>query len=249
MEVVGIIPVRYASKRFPGKPLIEINGKPMIQHVYEKVASGIGNVLVATDDKRIETCVKGFGGKVVTTSSDHVSGTSRCIEAYEHYSGKRNKQADIVINIQGDEPTLNSDQLDELVECFDDEKTDIATLIKKDQSIGDIFNPNIVKVVFNQNMHALYFSRSPIPYVRDFQKEEWTSQVDFYRHIGIYAFRSNVLLRMKGLVNSSLELAESLEQLNWLYHGFIIKVKETAFENIGIDTPEDLENLLEKGGI
>ena len=247
MQVLGIIPARYESTRFPGKPLINIHGKPMIQHVYEKVALKIKHVIVATDDERIYKSVQSFGGNVVLTSSEHTSGTSRCIEAFDIFRQENNNiHVDIIINIQGDEPTLKPNQLNELVECFEDEKTDIATLIRSINNKEDIFNPNVVKVVFNENNHAMYFSRFPIPYIRDKQKEEWFDSYNFSKHIGIYAFRSHILPKLKHLPTSKIEKAESLEQLNWLYNGYTITVRETEYENIGIDTPEDLENLLKK---
>ena len=245
MKILGIIPARYESTRFPGKPLVDIHGKPMIQHVFEKVSGEVKDVIIATDDYRIEKCVKDFGGQVVMTSNKHNSGTNRCIEAFEVYNKLNpDKVFDIVINIQGDEPTLKPTQLIELINCFEDPNTDIATLVKKINREEDIFNSNVVKAIFSNNNYALYFSRSPIPYVRDKQKDEWLQACDFFKHIGIYAFRSEILSKIKHLPSSMLERSEALEQLNWLYHGFTIRVEETSYENIGIDTPEDLDKLL-----
>ena len=243
MKILGIIPARYASTRFPGKPLADINGKPMIQHVYEKAAQKLDEVLVATDDERIVSCIKGFKGNVILTSDKHKTGTSRCIEAYEIYSKKTKNKYDVIINVQGDEPTLMPDQFDEIISCFYDKKTEIATLTKQTLDIEEILNPNIVKVVFDKDNFALYFSRSPIPFLRDKEKSLWAETGIFYKHVGIYAFKTGILKKLKKLEVSILDASESLEQLNWLYHGYNIKVQTTMFSNIGIDTPDDLEIL------
>jgi 3-deoxy-manno-octulosonate cytidylyltransferase (CMP-KDO synthetase) len=246
MNVLGIIPARYASTRFPGKPLVDIHGKTMIEHVYEKVSKKIEHVVVATDDDRILRCVRGFGGHAVMTSGNHATGTSRCAEALALF--KKNHQSmnlDVVINIQGDEPTLQPEQLEELLGCFNNKETDIATLVKKTNDIKDIVNPNVVKVVINKYNQAMYFSRSAIPYVRDEETSNWGLTKDFYRHIGIYGFKAHILPKLPDLEPAEIEKAEKLEQLSWLFHGLTIAVAQTRFDNIGIDTPEDLQALLQ----
>ncbi|MCD7936784.1 MAG: 3-deoxy-manno-octulosonate cytidylyltransferase [Tannerellaceae bacterium] len=245
MKFIGIIPARYASTRFPGKPLADMDGKPMIQRVYEQVKDGLDQVVVATDDERIEAAVKGFGGHVVMTSANHKSGTDRCYEAF----CKAGTGYDIIINIQGDEPFIHPSQIDALKECFTDPSIHIATLVKPfrqtDDFEKDLFNPNSPKVVLNKNREALYFSRSVIPYIRgQHHHTEWLQTHTFYKHIGLYGYRADVLAEITQLPQSSLELAESLEQLRWLENGFRIKVGITEQETIGIDTPEDMEKAL-----
>lgn len=240
MNFIGIIPARYASTRFPGKPLAIIGGKPMIQRVYEQAKKALDNVVVATDDERIFDCVIGFGGKVVMTSPNHPCGTNRCFEAYE----KCGINADVVINIQGDEPFIQPEQIELLKGCF---PTDIATLVKPfkpSDGIDALRNPNSPKVVTG-NGRALYFSRSVIPYMRGVNEAEWLNEAErrgtpFYKHIGLYAYRADVLKELVGLPLSALEKAESLEQLRWLEAGYEIRVAETNTQTIGIDTPEDL---------
>lgn len=243
MKFIGIIPARYASSRFPGKPLADMKGKPMIQRVYEQV-TGLDRVCVATDDSRIEAAVKAFGGEVVMTSDQHRSGTDRCREAFE----KIGSGYDIIINIQGDEPFIHPEQIETLKNCFNDESVDIATLVKPFAADGDfestLFNPNSPKVVFNKNMEAMYFSRSIIPYIRAEKHTEWLTTHTFYKHIGLYAYRADVLRAITELPPSPLELAESLEQLRWLENGYKIKVGITQQETIGIDTPEDMEQAI-----
>ena len=240
MRFIGIIPARFASSRFPGKPLADMKGKPMIQRVYERVKDTVDAVCVATDDRRIEEAVKAFGGNVVMTSEQHRSGTDRCHEAYE----KVGAGYDIIINIQGDEPFIHPEQIQALKGCFDDPTTEIATLVKPFKADGDfestIFNPNTPKVVFNKRMEALYFSRSIVPYIRGQKYTEWLHVHTFYKHIGLYAYRADTLREITQLPQSSLEIAESLEQLRWLENGYKIKVAITEQETIGIDTPEDM---------
>ncbi|NBC82724.1 MAG: 3-deoxy-manno-octulosonate cytidylyltransferase [Bacteroidetes bacterium] len=243
MRFIGVIPARYQSSRFPGKPLADIQGKTMIQRVYEQSKKALKHVLVATDDERILTTVHQFGGYAVMTSFDHKSGTDRCLEALEK-AEKEHGAFDGLINIQGDEPFIQPEQLQKLMGCFEDEPTDIATLVKRIEHPDTIFDPNRPKVVLNANMEAVYFSRSPIPYVRNYDKQDWLSHGTFYQHIGLYAYRSDVLKSVTKLPPSSLELAESLEQLRWIENGFRIKVAITEFESKCVDTMEDLEKIL-----
>lgn len=239
MKFLGIIPARYASTRFPAKPLAMLGGKTVIQRVYEQVAGVLDDAYVATDDERIEAAVKAFGGKVVMTSVDHKSGTDRCYEAAVKVGGG----FDVVVNIQGDEPFIQPSQLQAIKRCFEDAGTQIATLVKP-FSANDPFealeNVNSPKVVVNKNWNALYFSRSIIPYSRGVEKTEWLRNHTYYKHIGLYAYRTEVLKEITSLPQSSLELAESLEQLRWLENGYTIKVGISEVETIGIDTPEDL---------
>jgi 3-deoxy-manno-octulosonate cytidylyltransferase (CMP-KDO synthetase) len=242
MKIIGIIPSRYASTRFPAKSLALIKGKSMIQRVYEQAqqSSALNTVVVATDHQEIYDHVKKFGGAVCLTRFDHVSGTDRCFEALTH----QHKKYDYVINIQGDEPFIQPDQIDLLAGKLDG-MTEIATLVKALQTEEQLFNSNVVKVVLNDLMEALYFSRSPIPHIRSSPEKEWLGKHKFYKHIGMYAYRSDVLERLTRLSVSSLEKAESLEQLRWLENGFKISVAETLAETMGIDTPEDLQKAIE----
>lgn len=241
MKILGIIPARYGSTRFPGKPLIDINGKSMIQRVYEqsKSCTSLNDVVIATDDQRIFNHVKSFGGNVEMTSDKHESGTDRCAEVV----GKLNENYDVVINIQGDEPYIDPIQITQLCECFNDEKTDIATLIKKIESTEDLFNENKVKVVKSSADFAIYFSRNPIPFVKGEAKEKWLEKQTYYKHIGIYGYRFEVLQKVTKMPLSILEKAEGLEQLRWLENGLRIKVAETQLEAIAIDSPEDLKKI------
>lgn len=239
MKVVAIIPARYASTRFPAKPLALLAGKPIIQHVYERVSSVIDHTFVATDDERISAVVESFGGRAIMTSSSHRSGTDRCYEAYQ----KCGYECDVVVNVQGDEPFIHASQLTSLLQCFDEPTTDIATLVKPfspDTPIQALHNPNSPKVVVSSNQQALYFSRSVIPYLRGIPEEEWLQRHTFYKHIGLYAYRSTVLEQITQMPAGILEQAESLEQLRWLEAGLKIRVGYTEIETIGIDTPEDL---------
>ncbi len=241
MRFLGIIPARYASTRFPGKPLADMMGKPMIQRVYERVAGWVDEICVATDDQRIYGVVKGFGGHVVMTSEEHRSGTDRCLEAYD----KIGKAFDVILNIQGDEPFIQPSQIELIKSCFEDPDTEIATLVKpfsaRDDSERDLFDPNTPKVILNRKNQAIYFSRSVVPYVRGKDGNQWLDSHVFYRHIGLYAFKSGALKKITALPQSALELAESLEQLRWIENGYVIKAGITDEETIGIDTPEDLE--------
>ncbi|RYG11876.1 MAG: 3-deoxy-manno-octulosonate cytidylyltransferase [Chitinophagaceae bacterium] len=240
MKILGIIPARYASTRFPGKPLINIDGKTMIQRVYEQAikTKNLAKVVVATDDERIAQEVKNFGGEYVMTSTSHQSGTDRCAEVAEQLPAY-----DVVINIQGDEPYINPEQIELLASCFEDPDTQLATLIKEIYTEEDIFNINIPKVVINNRQEAMYFSRQTIPFIRSAEKEDWAKTHQFYKHIGIYGYRRDVLLAITKLTPSTLELAESLEQLRWLENGFTINTRITKIETIAIDTPEDLEKI------
>lgn len=241
MKFIGIIPARYASTRFPGKPLALLGGKPVIQHVYEKVAAVLEAAYVATDDERIYDVVKSFGGQVVMTRTDHKSGTDRIEEAIEKIGG----EWDVVVNVQGDEPFVAKNQLDTICHCFDDPTTQIATLGKPFESMEAVQNPNSPKIVVDNMGFAMYFSRSVIPYVRGKEMSSWLTHYPFLKHLGIYAYRKDVLRQVTQLPQSSLEIAESLEQLRWLQNGFNIKVGTTDVETVGIDTPQDLERAEE----
>ena len=244
MKFIGIIPARYASTRFPAKPLAILGGKPVIQRVYEQVCGVLDEAYVATDDERIESVVKAFGGKVVMTSVNHKSGTDRCFEAYT----KVGSGYDVIVNIQGDEPFIQRSQLEAVKACFNDEAAQIATLVKPfipENGFEALENVNSPKVVVDKRMNALYFSRSIIPFMRNKDKKEWLSGHTYYKHIGLYAYRASVLKEITALPQSSLELAESLEQLRWLENGYRIKVGVTDVETIGIDTPADLERAEE----
>lgn len=240
MNFVGIIPARYASTRFPGKPLAVLGGKTVIQRVYEQVSKVLEHVYVATDDDRIFNAVEGFGGKAVMTSPAHKSGTDRVNEAVSKTDGT----FDVVINIQGDEPFIHERQIKTICECFDDPQTMIATLgrpFTAKDSLEDLENPNSPKLICDNNGFAMYFSRSIIPYIRNVEKKNWINSFTYLKHIGMYAYRRDVLEQITKLPQSSLEIAESLEQLRWLQNGYKIKVGLTDIETIGIDTPDDLK--------
>ncbi len=241
MKIVGIIPARFASTRFPGKPLADIAGKSMIQRVYEqaKKSKSLTDLIVATDDKRIANHVAAFGGTVIMTKETHQSGTDRCFEAIQKFSAS----ADIVINIQGDEPFIHPEQIDLSASCFNSDKVRIATLVKKISSYEELFNVNTPKVILNTNEEAIYFSRQTIPYVREKEKMQWINCHTFYKHIGIYAYTTKTLAEITKLKQSSLELAEGLEQLRWIQNGYKIKTKITDFESIAVDVPDDLKKL------
>lgn len=286
-EFIGIIPARYASTRFPGKPLVDIGGKPMIQRVYEQAKQVLDTVLVATDDERIFNAVRAFGGEVVMTRTDHKCGTDRCLEAYDKWTkeqGTRTKDKEhptpllpyshtpdnevVIINIQGDEPFIQPEQIRAIMSCF---PTEIATLVKPfttEDTLADLENPNTPKVEFTLEQGtsaqratkdegqssivgtARMFSRSVIPYLRGIPKEQWLEQGKHYRHIGMYAYRADILRQITALPQSPLEKAESLEQLRWLENGYQIKVAVCNTYSMGIDTPEDLANavaFLEQG--
>ena len=239
MRYIAIIPARYASTRFPAKPLAILGGKPVIERVYEQVAGVMDETIVATDDERIYNAVLAFGGKAEMTSTAHRSGTDRCWEAYRKHGG----DYDIVVNVQGDEPFIQRSQLEAIKRRFDNPATDIATLVKPftaEDGLAALENPNSPKVVLDKDSRAIYFSRSVIPYLRGVEREQWLSQHTFYKHIGIYAFRTDILRQVTALPQSSLERAESLEQLRWIENGYRIGVGISDVETIGIDTPDDL---------
>ena len=237
MKFTAIIPARYASTRFPGKPLAMLGGKTVIQRVYEQAVSVLGEAYVATDDQRIYDAVEAFGGRAVMTRTDHKSGTDRIQEAAEKIS----TTADVIINVQGDEPFIQRSQIETLCHLFDDPQTQIGTLGKRFETMEAVDNPNSPKIVTDINGFALYFSRSVIPYIRGKEHQEWFGQYPFLKHLGIYAYRREVLAEITRLPQSPLELAESLEQLRWLQNGYRIRVGETDVETVGIDTPEDLQ--------
>lgn len=243
MKILGIIPARYESTRFPGKPLVEIQGKSMIQRVYMQASSSdsLDKVVIATDDQRILEHAGSFTENVVMTSRKHPSGTDRCREAME----MQDEKFDFVINIQGDEPFIDPAQIDLLSNSLSKE-VELASLIKQLKNNRDLFNPNVVKVVKDLNNYVIYFSRNPIPFLRnEGDEEKWVDLHHYFKHIGIYAYRSDILKKITELKPSSLEIAESLEQLRWLENGYQIKVTETVMESKGIDTPEDLESFLD----
>lgn len=235
MKIIGIIPARYESSRFPGKPLIDLKGKSMIQRVYEGAAKAamLDRVIVATDDERIYDEVIRFGGDVAMTSQEHRTGTERCGEVAKELD------ADIIINVQGDEPLVDHRQLDLLCNAFKDSSVQIATLAIKKVTPDDLQNPNRIKIVLDKHMDALYFSRSPIP-----SAVNAIESFDFYRHIGLYAYRSETLQQLVKLDPTALERAESLEQLRWMYYAYKVRVVETDIETPNIDVPEDVQKVI-----
>ncbi|MBT6685206.1 MAG: 3-deoxy-manno-octulosonate cytidylyltransferase [Bacteroidetes bacterium] len=245
MKIVAIIPARYASTRFPGKPLVSIKGKTMICRVFEQVSKAIDTVFVATDDNRIESEVKKFCGNVVLTSEFHQSGTDRCAEAVVKIQKLLNIEFDIVINVQGDEPFIHPNQISSIISAFENKSTQIATLAKKIENSDELSNPNVVKLVLNNKNEAIYFSRSSIPYVREVENREDINKHQFYKHIGLYGYSKNTLLELTKLDQTPLEIVESLEQLRWIENDYKIKVSLTEHESISIDTKDDLEILLE----
>ena len=238
-----LIPSRYASTRFPGKPLVEIDGKPMVRHVYEKAAAVSPFVYVATDDERIRAAVEAFGGRAVMTSPAHRSGTDRCSEAYEKVKAALGRDFAVVVNVQGDEPFIIPEQIEALIARFEEPEVEIATLAKPFEKNEEIFDPNKVKVVFSTRGTALYFSRCPIPYCRGVGQDGWLACAPYYKHVGMYAYRPATLKAVTALPPGVLEQAESLEQLRWLENGFTIAVSVTHHESIGIDTPDDLKKI------
>jgi 3-deoxy-manno-octulosonate cytidylyltransferase (CMP-KDO synthetase) len=241
MKILGIIPARYQSSRFPGKPLIDIAGKSMIQRVYEQClkSSKLDKIVIATDDPRILDHVHSFGAEAIMTSTQHASGTDRCGEVAANFP-----DFDVLINIQGDEPMIDPSQVDLLCSCFDKINTQIATLVKIINSQEELYNENTPKVIINKNLEAVYFSRQTIPFLRGKESNSWLENHTFYKHIGIYGFRQQTLIEIIKLPLSSLELAESLEQLRWIENGYPIQTAITAIESQAIDTPADLEKLL-----
>lgn len=241
MKALAIIPARYASSRFPGKPLIDIQGKSMIQRVYEQVskASLITDVIVATDDQRIYDAVIQFNGKVIMTGAHHTSGTSRCGEVVEKHANY-----DVIVNVQGDEPLVQPSQIDAVISLFSNPLVKIGTLVKSIKEETELFNTNRVKVVLNAKKEALYFSRQPIPHQANIANNQWLSVASFWKHIGIYAWTTETLQEILSLSPTKLEVQESLEQLRWLYYGYPIQTIETDIETPNIDSPEDLKKVL-----
>ncbi|MFH1160208.1 MAG: 3-deoxy-manno-octulosonate cytidylyltransferase [bacterium] len=249
MKILGVIPARYDSTRFPGKPLHMINGKSMIQRVYEQAGKcrELTTVIVATDHDLVEKHVNEFGGNVLMTSPDHRSGTERCAEALSVYLNSPGAEhIEIVVNIQGDEPFIHPEQISEVIHCFKTQSTQIATLARKISRVEELSDPNVVKLVFNLNKQVLYFSRSTIPFLRNVESREWIRHGEFYEHVGIYGFRTDILRQVVKLTETTLEKSESLEQLRWLQQGYPIMVHETAYESISIDTPADLLKITNK---
>jgi len=243
-KVAAIIPARFASTRFPGKPLVDLGGKPMIQRTYERVKAvkGFDRIVIATDDQRIFDAAMGFGAEVMMTSTEHLTGTDRCAEVLRRLG----EEVDYVVNIQGDEPFIEPAQLEEVAAGFSS-GAPILTLIKKITDSETLFNVNTPKVVCDEEGNALYFSRQTIPYLRGVEPSEWLNKHTFFKHIGLYAYRADILPGLSALKPTSLELAESLEQLRWVQNGIRIKAIETQFETIGIDSPEDLEKIQKMG--
>jgi len=248
MTILGIIPARYASSRFPGKPLASINGKSIIKSVYEQcnLSAKLDKTIIATDDERIYQHVIGFGGEAIMTSTKHLNGTSRCFEALQTEEKKKGISYDIVINIQGDEPFIKPEQIDKIASIFDNSSKQIGTLAKKINNYEELFNPNVVKLVIDNENRALYFSRYPIPFVRDIDEKDWLEYAEFYKHIGIYGYRKNILMEITKLEPGKLEIAERLEQIRWIENGYKITVDLTEHDSIGIDTPDDLLKLTNK---
>lgn len=241
MKTIGIIPARFASTRFPGKPLVQIDGKSMIRRVYEQAskASSLDDLVVATDDERIAAEVESFGGSYVFTGSNHQSGTDRCAEVARLKPG-----FDVAINIQGDEPYIDPAQIELLAGCFNDPSVKLATLIKEIHSQEELFNANIPKVLINSNQQAIYFSRHPVPFIRNEEPSNWLNAHQFYKHIGIYGYTIPTLLAITQLPPSSLEIAESLEQLRWIENGYSIQTRMTSLETRAVDTPDDLNRIV-----
>ena len=242
-EFLGIIPARYGSTRLEGKPLVDIKGKPMIQWVYEKTSQMLEHVIVATDDERILSVVKNFGGNAVMTSSEHTTGTNRCLEALQKASTTYDINFDVVINIQGDEPMLHPDQIKTLVQCFDDPLAELATLVIPVTDPIDLDNDSEVFVTFDKNMNAMYFSRAVIPVVHGIERKDWMSKATFYKHLGLYGYTQKALTKFAGLPQSNLELLEKLEQNRWMENGGNIKIGITEHQSIPVDTLEDLKRI------
>lgn len=247
MEFLAIIPARYDSSRFPGKPLAMIGEKTMIQRVYEQSCKAFDDVYIATDHPKIYETVSDFGGRVVMTSGSHPNGTSRVHEAMLKIESLRGVKCKYVINIQGDEPFIAPEQLTQLTQCFNNPLTEIATLVKKIEEKRELFDENTPKVVFTKQNQALYFSRSPIPFCRDAKENEWIARASHYKHIGLYGYKREALAEITTLSPSSLEEAEKLEQLRWIENGMIISVAETLLESFSVDTPADITTLKDKG--
>jgi 3-deoxy-manno-octulosonate cytidylyltransferase (CMP-KDO synthetase) len=244
-RVLGVIPARYASTRFPGKPLVQIGGKSMVMRVYEQASKcrEISHVIVATDDERIFSHVKEQGGEVMMTSGSHISGTSRLGEVVARLSEEQSEPFRIAVNIQGDEPFIDPAQIRQVLSLFSHPEVMIGTLVKKITDTSDLHSPNVVKAVMGDNARALWFSRQALPYLRGTDPSDWIHHHDYYRHIGMYAFRTDILTALLALTEAPAERAESLEQLRWLSHGYSIHAAFTDIETLGIDTPEDLLKL------
>ncbi len=242
MNVLGIIPARYQSSRLPGKPLADIHGKTMIQRVYERAKLSLKNVVIATDDPRIKEAAENFGAEVIMTAAEHSTGTNRCLEAYEKWQ-ERHGACDVIINIQGDEPLLEPTELLDLKDLFEDKTVQIGTLVKAIESQEELDNRSGCFVVLTNNQEALYFSRQLIPFLRDIPYHQWLNNHTFYKHIGLYAYRPESLTEFAKLNTSSLEKAEALEQNRWLENGGRIKVAQSKFESLSVDTPEDLDAI------
>ncbi len=241
MSILGIIPARYASSRFPGKPLALIQGKSMLQRVYEQTVKAqlLQEVIIATDDERIAEHARLFGANVVITKAEHPSGTDRCFEAYQLHG----KTFDYILNVQGDEPFLDPEQIDSLARGCDGE-VEIATQMIKCSSHKVLFDTGEVKIVLNTKKEALYFSRNVIPHIKNKEEKDWHTCFDYYRHVGMYVYRADILEKITQLTPSSLEKAESLEQLRWLENGYKISCVETNFDSHCVDTPEDIDKVL-----
>ena len=249
MKVLGIIPARYASTRFPGKPLCRIGDKSMIQRVYEQASESkwLSEVVVATDSESIFRHVREFGGRVRLTAHHHRSGTERCIEVVRQLAEEAQHQTfDVILNIQGDEPFIDPGQIDLLAAAFDDPAVSIGSLMFPIRDLNELMDPNVVKVVVDDDLKALYFSRSPVPYVRGVPENQWLETQAFFAHMGVYGFRSDILLDLEKLTPTALEQAESLEQLRWLQHGYAIYMRQTEAKNFSIDTPQDLQKILDE---
>lgn len=247
MKILALIPARYGSSRFPGKPLALVHGKPMIQRVYEQTVKAFPNACVATDDTRIYNAVKEFGGKVVMTSQSHNSGTDRCHEALINYMQESGESFDVVINVQGDEPYIQPQQLMQLGKCFEDPTVKLATLVKRVKDKEELLNPNSPKVIVDKDWNAIYFSRTPIPYSRDVEiTDQLVKDLPFFRHIGLYGYRVDTLAQICAMPQSFLEKTEKLEQLRWIENGLKIRTAETEFETHAVDTLEDLEYINSK---
>jgi 3-deoxy-manno-octulosonate cytidylyltransferase (CMP-KDO synthetase) len=244
-KALGVIPARFSSSRFPGKPLVMIDGKSMVMRVYEQAlkSKALAMVIVATDNEQIYAHVKESGGEVMMTSELHISGTSRLGEVVSKISPEGKCPYDVIVNIQGDEPFIDPLQINLVVSMFSNPEVQIGTLIKEITDSDNIFNPNVVKVVVDKSGKAMYFSRSPIPFIRGLAPEQWINKHSYYRHIGMYAFRADVFSSLISLPESAYEVAESLEQLRWLHHGYSIQTALTDIETVGIDTPDDLLKL------
>ena len=243
MKFLGVIPARYGSTRLEGKPLADINGKPMIQWVYEKVKLEMDHVYVATDDLRIKDAVEKFGGKAVMTAENHTTGTNRCLEALEIITSELKVSFDVIINIQGDEPMIDPEQIKTLKQCFDDDSAELATLVIPVTDSNDLVNDSEVFVTFDKNMHALYFSRAVIPVVHGVKRNEWMNKATFYKHLGLYAYTAEALKEFANLPQSNLENLEKLEQNRWMENGGVIKIGITKHQSIPVDTVDDLERI------